>query len=434
MWSLKSDKSGHIRARRLTVLMIAFVAAIPLSLCYTASTTAQPTPNSSFVVVPLLGGTLIPLGAGWEFAIAYTTQTSPPNIEVRTSADGAVWSSPSAGFESSTVPPGIGATANRYLIAWFDSGNTLHTALSPNGTTWEFHATHGSFPVNINSRPAIEYNFATNSWLVAFRQTDGTVVVMPVDGKHQRAVVVPGVTTASPPALAWISDRLVLVYTDSALQLRSLESITGKSWPSGPGTLVTSDGQAIVAEGSPYLNRSQASHWLAVKGSRSTGTLWTGTITVYHLDGGSWTQSAFLDRTDPNSRGPAAAGTEGGLVVADTGNAARTVIWRDGREIGPLDTRTQYEVSLALGPASTNTRALPDLICGPCDRCVSVSGFIDYHRDCIDRAGSGQDFRCRVCDFCIAERRDCRPAQLSDAPGYQEQDIVHEPCNICPPP
>jgi hypothetical protein len=357
-------------------------------------------------------------------------------VEVRTSTDGISWSAPSRPFQSAAIPCGIGAIPDRYVLAWFDSNDALHTAVSADGNSWAFHATHGRFQVDINSRPAVEYNFNTKSWLAAFTTTTREIVVVPVDAPGGRAVTITGATTSSPPGLVFLNDRLVLLYVDAGNRVVSLSSVNGTSWPAGPGAPITSGGQEVLSDGAPYLNRSLIGLWLAVKRVRSTGTLSTGTIRLYSYNAGDWELSTTLNRTDPFSRGPAVAGVGGSLVVADTGVAAGTVMWRNGQQIGPLDTRTQYDVSLAFGPRSTNTATLPNLICGPCDRCVDVLGGSlapDYFRGCTDRSGSTQTFRCKVCDPCVGASRFCRPTQGSDAPGFSEP-AGPEPCNLCPPP
>ena len=375
-------------------------------------------------------------GPGNGHVIAYTTNTSPAFVEVRTSTDGNTWSAASGHLPSSTIPPGIGAKPDQYVLAWFDSGNTLHTAASANGATWEFQTTHGTFSVDVNSRPAVEYNFKTKSWLVAFRNAGGQVVVLPVDGPGGRAVTINGVTTSSAPGMAWLSDRFILLYKDASNRVVSLSSEKGTSWPDGPGTPITSGGQEVLTDATPYLNRTLIALWLGVTRLSSTGTLSTGNIRIYSYNAGNWELSTTLNHTDPFSRGPAVTGVSGALVVADTGRTGGTVIWRNGQQIGPLDTRTQYDISLAFGPGSTNTAVLPDLMCGPCDKCLDVLGGSlapDYYRVCTDRSGNGQRFRCKFCDPCIGSTRFCRPTQTSDAPGFTEP-AGSEPCNLCPPP
>jgi hypothetical protein len=282
----------------------------------------------------------------------------------------------------------------------------------------------------------VEYNFGTKSWLVAFRNTQGQIVVLPVDAPGGRAVTINGVTTSSAPSLVWLSDRLILLYRDAANRVVSLSSEKGTSWPAGPGTPITSGTQEVLTEATPYANRTLIGLWLAVTRLSSSGTLSTGNIHVYSYNAGNWELSTILHRTDPFSRGPAVTGVQDALVVADTGVAAGTVIWQNGQQIGPLDTRTQYDVSLAFGPRSTNTATLPNLMCGPCDRCVDVLGGSlapDYYRGCTDRNGNTQTFRCKFCDPCIGSSRFCRPTQGSDAPGFSEP-AGSEPCNLCPPP
>jgi|GEM_PF-3964957 len=386
---------------------------------------------------PSRSRTQIPSGSGYGYAIAYTPLTPSPNfVEVRTSADGITWSVPSRPFESAAIPCGIGAIPDRYVLAWFDSNHMLNTAISINGNAWAFHATHGQFSVDINSRPAVEYNFNTKSWLVAFTTTNGKIVVVPVDAPDGRKVIITGVTASSPPGLVWLIDHLVLLYKDANNRIVSLNSADGTSWPAGPGTPITSGGQEVLADDVPYVNRSLIGLWLGVKRLSSTGTLSTGNIRIYSYNVGNWELLTILNRTDPLSRGPALTGVNGALVVADTGVAAGTVMWNNERQIGSLDTRTQYDVSLAYGPRSTNTASLPDLICGPCDRCVDVLGGSlapDYYRACTDRSGNKLTFRCKLCDPCIGSSRFCRPTQISDAPGYSEAPGP-EPCNLCPPP
>jgi hypothetical protein len=381
-----------------------------------------------------------PSGSGYGYALASAPISSPNLVEVRTSTDGVNWSAASSPFASSTIAPGIGAVPDRYLLAWFGPSNstskTLHTAVSTNGSTWEFHATHGNFQVDINARPSVEYNFGTKSWLVAFRNVQGEIVVIPVDAPGGRAVTISGATTGFPPSLVWLIDRLVLLYREGNGRIVSLTSVDGLSWPAGPGTPITSNGQEVITEGGFYANRTLVALWLAVQSNSSTGTLTTGNIRVYSYNSGNWELRTILNRTDPLSRGPAITGIDGGLVVAETGIANGTVMWFNGTRGAPLATRTQYEVSLGYGPRSNNSRTIPDLMCSPCNRCVDVLGGIapDYLRDCTDRSGSGQTFRCKICDPCIGATQFCRPPQLGgDAPGYSET-TTQEPCRRCPPP
>jgi hypothetical protein len=160
------------------------------------------------------------------------------------------------------LPPGIGSTTDRYLLAWFGPGNspskTLHTAVSTNGSVWRFHATHGNFQVDLNARPAVEYNFDTRSWFVAFRNLQGQVVVMPVDAPDGRAVTLAGVSTNWPPSLVWLVDRLMLLYRDGNGRILSLSSADGVTWPAGPGAPVTSAGQTVVTEAGFHADRTLA--------------------------------------------------------------------------------------------------------------------------------------------------------------------------------
>jgi hypothetical protein len=108
--------------------------------------------------------------------------------EVRVFApDYLLWSSavpaPSPAFLG--IPPGIGASTgdpatSQYVLAWFGSGGVLHTATSAGAVSWSNDTTHGTFSVDQKSRPSIVYNYDTNAWIVAFRQSNDTVVVQRV--------------------------------------------------------------------------------------------------------------------------------------------------------------------------------------------------------------------------------------------------------------
>src|SRR5262245_42997467 len=52
-----------MRIRDLTFWIAAVIAIIPVALCYTPTARGQPTLDDGFIVVPLLGGTVIPVVA-----------------------------------------------------------------------------------------------------------------------------------------------------------------------------------------------------------------------------------------------------------------------------------------------------------------------------------------------------------------------------------
>lgn len=172
-----------------------------------------------------------------QYVLAYTRPGSPARVETVASNGGGIWSAPNSPRDAqgnplptSGVPPGIGANTREYMLAWFDSNGTLNSVTSANSSSWGNLQTHGTFSVNINSRPSVAYHYGQQSWFVAFLNNTNAIIVLPVRPTTGVAVTVAGVTTSLPPTMEFWNNELLIAYKGGGLNVSLVRSGDGAAW------------------------------------------------------------------------------------------------------------------------------------------------------------------------------------------------------------
>jgi hypothetical protein len=308
----------------------------------------------------LLAGCATPLPE--RYAVAATSVSTPSVIHTYVSPDGVRWSGRGAGSATLAVMPGVpaglGSSNDTFLLARFAPGGVLTTATSTDGLTWAGATTHGAFPVDLQSRPAVAYDFRNRSWFAAFRRSDGMFVVVRVMPAGGTPVTVPGLApSTSAPALTWVNDTFVLAFPDAMNRVRILRSPDGVTWPANGGAIATdASGAPIVAAdaASLFLTNSLGTLFMTVKGLPQGPTLHRGAVRVFSsADALTWTLERNLVPTSPSSRGAAVAGPESEQVVVDSAPSQMTEVWFNNTQVRSFQTgTTDYEVTAAHGPAA----------------------------------------------------------------------------------
>jgi len=256
------------------------------------------------------------------------------------------------------VPAGLGSSNDLFVLAWFDPAGMLTTATSTDGLNWRGATTHGTFSVDLQSRPAVAFDFRNETFFVAFRGSDGmfrVIRVMPAGGA---VVTVPGLApSTSAPALTWVNDTFVLAFPDAMNRVRILRSPDGVTWPANGGAIATnSSGAPIVAAdaASLFLTNSLGTLFMTVKGLPQGQTLHRGAVRVFSsADALTWTLERNLVPTSPSSRGAAVAGSGSEQVVVDSAPSQMTEVWFNNTQVRSFQTGTaDYEVTAAHGPAA----------------------------------------------------------------------------------
>jgi hypothetical protein len=256
------------------------------------------------------------------------------------------------------VPAGLGSSNDTFLLARFAPGGVLTTTTSTDGLTWAGATTHGAFPVDLQSRPAVAYDFRNRTWFAAFRRSDGMFVVVRVMPAGGTPVTVPGLApSTSAPALTWVNDTFVLAFPDAMNRVRILRSPDGVTWPATGGAIATdASGAPIVAAdaASLFLTNSLGTLFMTVKGLPQGPTLHRGAVRVFSsADALTWTLERNLVPTSPSSRGAAVAGPESEQVVVDSAPSQMTEVWFNNTQVRSFQTgTTDYEVTAAHGPAA----------------------------------------------------------------------------------
>ena len=300
-----------------------------------------------------------------RYAIAATSVSTPSVIHTYVSPDGVQWSGRGAGSAMLPVMPGVpaglGSSNDLFVLAWFDPAGMLTTATSTDGLNWRGATTHGTFSVDLQSRPAVAFDFRNETFFVAFRGSDGmfrVIRVMPAGGA---VVTVPGLApSTSAPALTWVNDTFVLAFPDAMNRVRILRSPDGVTWPANGGAIATnSSGAPIVAAdaASLFLTNSLGTLFMTVKGLPQGQTLHRGAVRVFSsADALTWTLERNLVPTSPSSRGAAVAGSGSEQVVVDSAPSQMTEVWFNNTQVRSFQTGTaDYEVTAAHGPAAPGT-------------------------------------------------------------------------------
>jgi hypothetical protein len=304
-----------------------------------------------------------------RFVIASTPIVTNAAPETRVSINGIRWSGPNFPRDANgnpmaakfSVPAGICANANVYLLAWFDPNNILHTQTSNNGLNWSTDQTHGTHNVDIGSRPALAYNYTDSEWLAAFRLADETVAVRRLDPAGTTTTNIGSINSTFPVAFAWTGGQYVLAFRQvTGIWIRT--SIDGVTWTAAVPAAET--GTQIGSEGAPFLTNSLGTLYMCVNPLhplRNTNSVGSGFVEIYSsLDGIDWTFERLLDPTNPFGRGAAIAGPMSAQVMmeAAAGHSSSDA-WLNNRQGVTIQTRTSYEVSLAFGPNGANGAGTP---------------------------------------------------------------------------
>jgi hypothetical protein len=300
-----------------------------------------------------------------RYTIAATSVSTPSVIHTYVSPDGVQWSGRGAGSATLAVMPGVpaglGSSNDMFMLAWFAPGGVLTTATSTDGLNWVGATTHGMFPVDLQSRPAVAFDFRNDTWFVAFRRSDGMFVVVRVMPAGGAAVTVPGLApSTSAPALTWVNDTFVLGFPDAMNRVRILRSADGVTWPANGGAIATNAaGAPIVAAdaASLFLTNSLGTLYMTVKGLPQGPTLHRGAVRVFSsADALTWTLERSLVPTSPSSRGAAVTGPRSEQVVVDSAPSQTTEVWFNDTQVRAFQTgTTDYEVTAAHGPAAPGT-------------------------------------------------------------------------------
>ena len=304
------------------------------------------------------GGSPPPLRIPDQYVLAYTTG-SPIRVETVASNGGRAWSAPNSPLDTqgsplpaSIVAPGIAANPDGYVLAWFDTSGVLHTVTSPNGGEWADQRTHGTFAVDGNSRPSLAFHYGQRRWFVAFRSSANAVTVLPVRPSTGAPVTIAGVTTFVHASIEFANNQLLLVFMEAASRIGLRTSTDGAAWTTGQmRTPLSAGNAAITTETAPYLRAWAGGLWLATNKPNPVVTVSSWRIEIFASgDGSTWTAHTTVTPSFPFSEGPAVAGPESALVVADPG-AQQAAMSLNGRATVRIHTNTQRTVSLAHGPA-----------------------------------------------------------------------------------
>jgi hypothetical protein len=300
--------------------------------------------------------------AAERYDIAATSVSTPSIIHSYVSPDGVRWSGRGAASAMLAVMPGVpaglGSSNATFMLAWFAPGGVLTTATSTDGLTWSGATTHGAFPVDLQSRPAVAFDFRNGTFFVAFRRSDGMFVVTRVMPAGGTPVTVPGLApSTSAPALTWLNDMFVLGFPDVMNRVRILRSPNGVTWPADGGAIaMDATGAPIVAAdaASLFLTNSLGTLYVTVKGLPQGPTLHRGAVRVFSsADALTWTLERSLVPTSPSSRGAAVAGPGSEQVVVDSAPSQMTEVWLNDTRVRAFQTGTaDYEVTAAHGPAA----------------------------------------------------------------------------------
>ncbi len=380
-----------------------------------------------------------------RYVVAYVPDAPPFRPTTRFSDNGINWSQPievqDLGVPATSpqgIPVGIGAKPDQYMVAWFDSG-VLRTAISSDATFWSHPASHGRHSVDARSRPAVEWNFNTDTWLVAFKTTSNQIKIVDANGPRAESMFVPRITTGSPPGLVWDADnRLHLIFADTNGKLRFVTSTNGVDWSPDDGNLVTaSPGGGAIAQGNFSVSRSISNVALAISELHRPGEVSRAVAVIYGYRGGILNLESVISRSFPDSAGPVAIGPDDARSVIDAGSVG-TTLWHDGTEVGGFSIPRVRVVSAAYGPSID--KELPQFRCGPCNKCLQSGGVnaTNYRRTCVTDTGIPSDYDCLVCGFCenitgfVGPHRSCNPTQFgSDAPGQPDAEPRIEQCGLC---
>jgi hypothetical protein len=282
------------------------------------------------------------------------------SIETRVSVDGGQWSTANpilnpGGTPASSplkTPPGIGADATGYVIAWFDSMGTLSSQTSTNGVTWTGPLTHGTFAVDPSSRPAVV--FGAGAWFAAFSDATGTPTVIRIRPTTSAPATVPSLAGARMLGMAFFNNSFLLAHKAAGgFDVRILSTANPLAWPGMPGTPVTTGaGAAINSDTWPQLTTSPGTLWLAVdRGTSFNPALQNGITDTYtSADGMTWNLQHSYMPTNPHTTGLALAGPQTAQVVADPNTNSTNVFRSSDSGMSRILTHTTSPVSLAFGP------------------------------------------------------------------------------------